>query len=81
MGLCHLKAPATAGDRPRQYFKRDFKDQAQRAERAGQQARYIVAGNVLHDLTTAIQNVALAIHQDDALHKVEQRADGLPRRP
>ncbi len=60
--------------RPRQHLDREFEDQPERAERAGQQARDVVARDVLHHLAAEVQHLALAVHHDRAEHEVARRA-------
>ena len=49
-GLVQLEQQRGLGRRHRQHLQRDLGDHAQRAQRAGHQARHVVAGHVLHHL-------------------------------
>ena len=60
--------------RARQHLERDFGDQAERAERAGEQARHVVAGDVLHHLAAEAERAAAAVEQLHAEHEVAHRA-------
>ena len=60
--------------RQRFHFERELRDDAERAERAGEQLAEVVAGDVLHDAAAAFERDAAAIDGVDADHVVADRA-------
>ncbi len=62
------------GDGARQDLNRHVENQAQHAQRTGQQARHVVAGHVLHYLPAEVQHLAFSIHQHRAEHEIARRA-------
>src|SRR5262249_21263049 len=59
---------------PRQHLHRGLGDDAERAERAGDEPRDVVAGDVLHDTPAELEHAAAAVDQLHAEHEVAQRA-------
>ena len=66
--------------RQRLHFERELRDDAERAERAGEQFAEIVAGDVFHDAAAAFERDAAAIDGVDADHVVAHRAVAEPAR-
>ena len=60
--------------RLRFHLERQLRDDAERAERTGEQLAEIVAGDVLHDAAAAFERHAAAIDGVDADHVVANRA-------
>src|SRR5687767_4508928 len=60
--------------RRRRELERDLGDHAERAERAGHQARHVVAGDVLHHAAAEGERLAAPVEKLHAEHKVAQRA-------
>ena len=58
----------------RLHLERELRDDAERAERAGEQLAEIVAGDVLHDAAAAFERDAAAVDGVDADHVVADRA-------
>jgi len=66
--------------RLRRELERHLGNQAERAERAGNEARHVVAGDVLHHLAAEAERLAAAVDQLYAEHEIAQRAGaGAPR--
>ena len=53
-----------------QYFQGDLGQYAQGTQAAGQQARNVIAGNVLHDLAAEIEHLPGAVDQPDPEHEI-----------
>ena len=79
--LRHLEAQRGRRPRHRQHLQRDLADHAQRAQRAREQARHVVAGDVLHHLAAEAQQLAAPVEQRRAEHVVAHAADRRARRP
>ena len=73
--LAQLEFQRRFGRRHRQHLQARFDDQAQRAERAGDQARDVVARDVLHHLAAEGQQLAAAVDHREPEHVVAHRAD------
>ncbi|MNT28984.1 hypothetical protein D3C72_1647060 [compost metagenome] len=80
IGLPQLEAQRGFVERRGQHLERNFEHQPERAQRARQQPRDIVAGHVLHHLAAEVHHLAVAVHQLRAQHEVAQRAYRLPAR-
>ena len=78
--LIDLEAQGRCRARHRQHLQRDLADDAQRAERSGENARDVVAGDVLHHLAAERQQLAAAVQQARAEQVVANAADGGARR-
>ena len=57
-GRLAVEAQRRLGRGARQHLERDLDDHAEHAERAGEQARDVVAGDVLHHLAAEVQQLA-----------------------
>ena len=74
------------GDERRGFFRQRFdlerqlRDDAERAERTGEQLAEVVAGDVLHDAAAALERDAAAVDGVDADHVVAHRAVAEPAR-
>ena len=60
--------------RQRFHFERQLRDDAERAERAGEQFAEVVAGDVFHHAAAAFERHAAAVDRVDADHVVANRA-------
>ena len=58
VGGVHVELERGFGDGSRQHLDRQFEDQPERAERSGEQARDIIARDVLHHLPAEMQHLA-----------------------
>src|SRR6185436_17650576 len=67
--------------RRRRELERNLGNQAERAERARDQPRHVVAGDVLHHLAAEAERLAAAVDQLYAQHEVAQRAGTRTPRP
>jgi|GEM_PF-3221901 len=74
--LRHREAQRRFGQRPRQHLQRQIEQHAERAERAGEQARDVVAGDVLHHRAAEAQDIGAAVEQRGAEHEVAHAAAG-----
>ena len=78
-GLGDAKIGAVGDDRGRTFWQwldleRELRDDAQRAERAGEQFAEVVAGDVFHDAAAAFERDAAAVDGVDADHVIAHRA-------
>jgi hypothetical protein len=79
--LRQFEAPGLLLDRPWQDLERDLEDHAERAERAGEQARHVVTRDVLHDFAAEGKHARLAVEQPGTEHVVAQRTGCDAARP
>ncbi|MCY1512942.1 hypothetical protein D9M68_474220 [compost metagenome] len=80
IGLAAGEGERGLGGRHGQHLEAHFGDHAQRAERTGQHARDVVAGDVLHHLAAEAQHLGAAIDEHGAEHVVAHRAHAGTRR-
>jgi hypothetical protein len=76
-----VEAQRRLGRGTRHHLERDLDDDAEDAERAGDDARDVVAGDVLDDAAAELQQLAGAVHHRDAEDMVAHRACCRARRP
>ena len=79
--FAHGKNQRLFGQRFRQDFQRHLRQQAERPEAAGEQARDIVTGDVFHDLSAKIKHLPRTVDQLYAEDKIPHRPGLLPSRP
>src|SRR6185295_693912 len=72
--LARLEAQGALARGPRQDLERCLGDQAERAERPREQARHVVAGDVLHHRAAELQHAAAAVDELGAEHEIAHRA-------
>ena len=77
----HGKHQRLFGYRFRQDFQRHLRQQAERPEAAGKQARHIVTGDVFHHLATKIEHLPGTVDQLDAEDKIPHGTGLLPPWP
>ncbi|VTU13000.1 hypothetical protein SRS16CHR_00239 [Variovorax sp. SRS16] len=74
IGLGAFEAQGGLGGGDGQDLEADFGDEAERAQGAGEQARDVVAGDVLHDLAAEGEHFAAAVDEGGAQHVVAHGA-------
>ena len=81
LGRLHVEAQRRFGLGLRQHLERGLDDDAEDAHRSGDQARDVVAGDVLDDAAAEVHQLAGAREQRDAEQVVAQRPGPGPRGP
>ena len=84
LGLVENLHPANGQNRPirqRLEFQRHLRDDAQGAQRAGEQFAEIVTGDIFHDAAAGFERHAAAIDGADADHIIADRAPAKAARP
>ena len=73
-GFVHFEAQRALGYRTRQYLQRNVDQHSERAERARENARHVVTGDVLHHAPAKRKHVAAAVDDARAENEVTYRS-------